>query len=193
MPDELLIDDPRALHALAHPVRLAIIDVLRGRELATATDCAPLVGESVQSCAYHLRALARTGVVEEVPGSDRRKRQWRLRVAGFSVPKAVPASPQREAAWAELRARIVERDLALLRDFVEHEPDYRLEQRRLSTIRNLTLNATPAELERLAEQISDLLRPFARDDPAERPAGSERVHAVFWLIPRRDATAPSQP
>lgn len=40
---ELLVSDPREIHALAHPVRLAILDVLRDREEATATYCAAVV------------------------------------------------------------------------------------------------------------------------------------------------------
>jgi hypothetical protein len=128
-------------------------------------------------------------VVEEVEGTDRRKRCWRLRVSGFSVPKMVPAPPQRDVAWAELRGRVVERDVGILRDFVDHEHEFRPEQRRLSTVRNLTLHATPEELERLADQVSALLREYVRDRPSERPEGGERVHAVFWLIPRREGEA----
>jgi DNA-binding transcriptional ArsR family regulator len=182
---ELALTDPRALHALAHPVRLAILDFLREREVATATDCAPAVGESVQSCAYHLRMLAKWGIVEQVDGGDRRKRLWRLRVSGFSVPKMAGASPQFDAAWAALRGHIVARDIEIVREFVEDDDAFTAAQHRLSTVRNLTLHATPEELERLADQVSALLWQFVRDEKAARPAGAERVHAVFWLIPRR--------
>jgi hypothetical protein len=143
----------------------------------------------VQSCAYHLRTLAKFKVVEETASGDGRERRWRLRVAGFSVPKLVPAPPQRDAAWAELRARVVERDIAILREFVEDEHSFRPEQRRLATVRNLTLHATPAELEQLADEIAELLRRYMRDEKRERPDGSERVHAVFWLVPRREGEA----
>jgi DNA-binding transcriptional ArsR family regulator len=184
--DELLVSDPREIHALAHPVRLAILDVLREREEATATDCAAVVGESVQSCSYHLRALGKLGVVEQAPTADRRKRVWRLRVRGFSVPKQDAASPMFKDAWAALRGRVVERDIRVLRDFIENEPAFTPTQHRASTIRNLTLHATPEELERLADAVSDLLRPYTRDAKAERPEGAERVHVTFWVIPRRD-------
>ena len=184
--DELHLTDPRALHALAHPVRMAIIDLLQEREVATATDCAAIVDESVQSCAYHLRTLAKLGLVEEVPGTDGRERPWRLRFAGFSVPKQQTASPQFKAAWAALRGRIVERDLDLLRRFVEDEDEFRPEQHQASTIRNMTLHGTPEELQALADEVSALLARYRRQRKAERPEGAERVHAVFWLIPRRD-------
>lgn len=186
---ELMLTDPRALHALAHPVRMAILDFLREQEVATATACAAVVGESVQSCAYHLRTLGRLGLVERVPGPDGRERRWRLRVSGFSVPKQQVASPQFKAAWAALRGEIVGRDLDLLRHFLEDEDSFRPEQHRASTIRNMTVHATPEELEQLADEVSSLFRRYARDRKAERPEGAERVHAVFWLIPRKDSDA----
>jgi DNA-binding transcriptional ArsR family regulator len=184
---DLELSDPRAIYALAHPVRIAIVDLLQEREVATATECAAVVDESVQSCAYHLRTLAKWGLVEEVRGRDGRERPWRLRVSGVSVPKLQAASPQFKAAWRALRGRIVERDLDLLSRFLEAEEDFRPEQHRASTIRNRTLYATPEELEALAEEVSALLARYIRPDKSKRAAKSERVHAVFWLIPRKDA------
>ncbi len=186
---DLRLSDPRALHALAHPVRMAIIDVLREREVATATDCAGVLDESVQSCAYHLRTLAKWGLVEEVAGPDGRERRWKLRVSGFSVPKQQVASPQFKAAWAALRGRIVERDIDLLRRFLDDEESFSPEQHRASTIRNRTLHATPEELQRLADDVSSLLARYDRREKAERPDGVERVHAVFWVIPRTGSDA----
>jgi DNA-binding transcriptional ArsR family regulator len=183
---ELLVSDPRKIHALAHPLRLAILDVLREREEATATDCAAVVGDSVQSCAYHLRVLGRLGVVENMPVADRRKRVWRLRYSGFSVPKQDAASPMFKEAWAALRGRVVERDVRILREFIENEEDFTPAQHRASTIRNLTLHATPEELEQLADQVSALLQAYARDRKSDRPESAERVHVTFWVIPRRD-------
>jgi DNA-binding transcriptional ArsR family regulator len=187
--DELKLSDPRALHALAHPVRIAILDFLREREVATATACAGVVDASVQSCAYHLRTLAKWGLVEEAPGPDGRERRWRLRVAGFSVPKQQAASPQFKAAWAALRGRIVERDLDLLRRFLEDQDSFRPEQHLASTVRNMALYATPEELGRLADEVSSLLAGYTRRSKTKRPDAAERVHAVFWLIPRKDADA----
>jgi DNA-binding transcriptional ArsR family regulator len=189
MSDELQITDPRALHSLAHPVRMAIIDALREHEVATATDCADVVGESVQSCAYHLRTLAKLGLVEEVPGADGRERPWRLRVSGFSVPKQQAASAQFRAAWDALRGQIVERDVDLLRRFLENQESFTPEQHAASTVRNMTLYGTPDELQQLADEISSLLARYARQRKAERPHGAQRVHAVFWLVPRQGADA----
>jgi DNA-binding transcriptional ArsR family regulator len=183
---ELFVTDPREIHALAHPVRLAILDVLREREEATATDCAAVLGERVQSCAYHLRTLSRLGVVEPVPAGDRRKRLWRLRYSGFSIPKQHAASPMFREAWAALRGSVIERDIRVVRDFIENEAAFTPAQHQASTIRNLTLHATPEELGRLADAVSELLRPYIRDAKSDRPEAAERVHVTFWVVPRRD-------
>ncbi|MGO9295794.1 MAG: ArsR/SmtB family transcription factor [Streptosporangiaceae bacterium] len=70
--------DPKALRALAHPLRWKLIDVLGSENGATATRCAELLGESVASCSYHLGMLAKYGYIEEVPDRPGREKPWRL-------------------------------------------------------------------------------------------------------------------
>jgi len=71
------ISDPLAIRALAHPTRLALLEILAGEGQATATRCAELSGQSVASCSFHLRSLAKHGFIEAVPGVGR-ERPWRL-------------------------------------------------------------------------------------------------------------------
>src|SRR5690606_30942861 len=63
-PDLPRLDDPARLRALAHPIRLRLIEELGDLGEATATDCARRVGESVASCSFHLRQLEKYGYVE---------------------------------------------------------------------------------------------------------------------------------
>jgi len=70
--------DPRALRALAHPLRWKLIDVLGSENAATATRCAEVLGASVASCSYHLGMLAKYGYIEEVPDRPGREKPWRL-------------------------------------------------------------------------------------------------------------------
>ncbi len=51
--------------------------MLAGHGQATATRCAELTGQSVASCSFHLRSLAKHGFIEAVPGPGR-ERPWRL-------------------------------------------------------------------------------------------------------------------
>src|SRR5687767_497769 len=68
--------DPERMRALAHPLRLALLQYLDDVGEATATQCARHTGESVANCSFHLRLLARYGFVE--PAEQRgRERPWR--------------------------------------------------------------------------------------------------------------------
>ena len=72
------ISDPKALRALAHPLRWQLIDHLELETSATATRCAEVTGESVASCSYHLNVLAKYGFIEETDGGSGREKPWRL-------------------------------------------------------------------------------------------------------------------
>ena len=60
----VVITDPRAIRALAHPARQRIIDELYSGRVLTATECAELAGLTPSATSYHLRALERWGIVE---------------------------------------------------------------------------------------------------------------------------------
>src|SRR5215470_16594917 len=70
------ITDPMALRALAHPIRLALIGLLRTEGPLTATRAAELLGESSASCSFHLRQLAKYGLATDAPGGHGRERPW---------------------------------------------------------------------------------------------------------------------
>ena len=70
--------DPRALRALAHPLRWRLIDLIDSESTATATRCAEVLGESVASCSYHLGILGKYGYLELVPGQAGKEKPWRL-------------------------------------------------------------------------------------------------------------------
>src|SRR3954465_5735077 len=79
-----VLDDPRTMRALAHPVRLALMEELTLRGPMTATECAQRVGESPSSCSFHLVTLAKSGYIEEDTDAPRpgRQRPWRMRAIG---------------------------------------------------------------------------------------------------------------
>ena len=71
--------DAAVMRAMAHPARLALLEHLRNGGPATATECAGVVSLSPSATSYHLRALARAGLVEAAPGrGDGRERLWRI-------------------------------------------------------------------------------------------------------------------
>jgi DNA-binding transcriptional ArsR family regulator len=78
MLEEPELTDARAMRALAHPVRLSLIDLLGYHESLTATQASELIGESPTNCAFHLRTLAKYGFLREAATTSRRERPWTL-------------------------------------------------------------------------------------------------------------------
>jgi DNA-binding transcriptional ArsR family regulator len=71
--------DPKAIRALAHPVRLDLLELLVAISPATAAQCGRVLGVSQASCSFHLRQLEKYGFVEDAgPGDDKRERRWRV-------------------------------------------------------------------------------------------------------------------
>ena len=103
------VADPRALHALAHPTRVALLDHLLAMGARTASQCAEAVGESASSCSWHMRQLARFGFVERAESTDGRERPWRATATGFGYEpgRAGPGDERLENAVlaTQLRSR----------------------------------------------------------------------------------------
>ncbi|GHH76001.1 ArsR/SmtB family transcription factor [Promicromonospora soli] len=85
---------PAALRALAHPLRIRILDLLPSHGPLTASKLGEIVGESSGSTSYHLRQLAKHGLVREVEGKGTaRERWWERTPGGFSISSAGKDSP----------------------------------------------------------------------------------------------------
>jgi DNA-binding transcriptional ArsR family regulator len=169
------VSDPQRIRALAHPLRLELIDVLNAEGAATATRCAELTGESVASCSFHLRMLAKYGYVE--PGERLgREKPWRLvsRARTFSPDWDEPQSLQ---ALQQMATLVVDRETERLRSWVARassEPDEWVDA---AVLNSSGFWATADELKQLNSEMSDLLDRFEvrRDDPQHRPEGARFV------------------
>lgn len=89
-----VVPEPTALKALAHPVRLRMLGMLRIDGPATATQLAARLGLNSGATSYHLRQLAQYGFIEEAPHASRRDRWWRASHELTSVP---PSEAEGEA------------------------------------------------------------------------------------------------
>src|SRR5262249_20411466 len=91
-PEVRKITDARTLRALAHPVRIELLEALLHGGAQTATEAGERIGETPTTCSFHLRQLAKYGFVEEAGGGQGRARPWRLTTIGMSL---APASGDR--------------------------------------------------------------------------------------------------
>jgi hypothetical protein len=102
------ITDPTVMRALAHPVRMALIELFGVHPTLTATQASEALGESPANCAFHLRTLAKYGFVEEAGGGRGRERPWkasteslriRLRSSDLDSEQARVAAGALEQVW----------------------------------------------------------------------------------------------
>ena len=70
------LTDAKEMRALAHPVRVALLELLTRDGPMTATEAGEALGESPANTSFHLRTLAKFGFVEEAPGGTGRQRPW---------------------------------------------------------------------------------------------------------------------
>jgi DNA-binding transcriptional ArsR family regulator len=183
-PAQLTISDPQVMRALAHPARLAILQYLTTDRTATATECAEVVGLSPSAISYHLRALAKAGLIEEAPSrGDGRERVWRGIAGGFSVDGSRDASDEVTAAQREvIQAFMASNDAEVLRwlDRAREEP---LDWYDATIFRRAHLVLTAAELKELLSSVDELLAPYLRPTRPEPPEGARSVSMVYRALP----------
>lgn len=182
----LRLTDPRMMRALAHPARIAILQHLGLDGPSTATECAAVAGLSPSACSYHLRALARYGFVEEdlASASDGRQRPWRARIVSMTFDEGDPGQPEAIRAAGRLLSESLQAHFDEVRaGYLDRASRYPAEWREVAGWHQDVLHVTAAEAASLREQVQALLAGYRRLDPAERPPGAHRVHALLDLIP----------
>ena len=80
-----------------------------GTDGATATECAGLVGLSPSATSYHLRAMAKVGLIREAPSrGDGRERVWRSHLQGLNIEAGPEGGAAERAADRELSMMFLE-------------------------------------------------------------------------------------
>ncbi|TDE39898.1 ArsR family transcriptional regulator [Nonomuraea mesophila] len=177
------LDDPAAMRAFAHPVRLALHELLMRAGAMSAAEAAREAGISQALASYHLRQLAKYGFVEQAEARDERERPWKVteRVQEWDDAR----EPEHSAARSLLEQVIAERALARLAEWGERRRDEPEPWRSAGGVSNIYLHATPDEVAAVGAAITELLEPLmARvGDPAAQPDGSRPVLLTQVLVP----------
>lgn len=182
------ITDPGRIRALAHPLRLELLELLGDVDEATATECANHTGESVASCSFHLRMLAKYGFIEQAKRRGREK-PWRLSIRSHRLlPSSdTPGSLSAVGAVGEmLLLRETERISRFFRRAHEEDEAWVLATTLTTATHWLTLEELRelvAEIEAVADRFSDRIT-----DRSARPAGSRKVRMLAALHPESDRT-----
>ncbi|HKB19434.1 MAG TPA: helix-turn-helix domain-containing protein [Gaiellaceae bacterium] len=182
-PDERTRTDLSAVRALAHPLRLQLLDLLRFEGPSTATRLGRRVGESSGATSYHLRQLARFGYIEEAPSGGGRERWWRHRERPVTL-RAGGEEPEARTLLAEVLSReahALDRFLGRRAQLPEWDAAAFFQSR--------ALRLTPAELDDLRLGIDTLVAPLRRadDDNAPPEAGPVRFLTFGFPLPLEES------
>ncbi|WP_083977122.1 winged helix-turn-helix domain-containing protein [Kitasatospora azatica] len=110
-PREARTVDPRSLRALAHPLRMRILDQLTDQGPSTSARLAEQLGENTGTVSWHLRHLAEHGFIEEEEGRGTKRERWWRRISPKLVfnTSELTLDPETSQAMSEYKRHYLER------------------------------------------------------------------------------------
>jgi len=183
--DGLRIADPRVMRALAHPARIEIVEYLNDTGLSvSATEVAGMVGLSPSATSYHLRELAKYGLVEQAPSrGDGRERLWRGKAHSLRIDPD-PGESGAQAASEALVDLYLQRDHARALAWLARQAEEPSEWREVATIMGQRLLVTVDEMRAINDKVRALVEPYqVRKRQAAPPPGARRVTVSYSSMP----------
>ncbi|MFI6045008.1 ArsR/SmtB family transcription factor [Nocardia sp. NPDC051321] len=188
----VVVLDAKGLRALAHPVRVQLVGLLRKYGPSTVTRLAERLGVHSGTASYHLRQLGAAGFVEEdTERGNARERWWRSvhQVTEFSDPDLAEREPEAVFAYFQSIAAIhTLRTQRTLNELQTMPPPWRDS----FDMSDWALRLTPEETAALSAELRTVIARYRTDTPeaaASAPDGAERVAVITHLLPELDAPA----
>jgi DNA-binding transcriptional ArsR family regulator len=184
---------PTALRALAHPLRLRMLGLLRVEGPATASGLAQRLGLNSGATSYHLRQLAEHGFVVDAPErGNGRERWWRAAHRSTHVPHDYSDGPAAQDVQQAFSQAVVVAYTDELQRAVEAEPGLDEQWRPLADFSDWALRLTPAEARDLLDELHAVVERYRRWDPEqpEAPAGAAHYRVLLPAFPRPEVGPP---
>jgi DNA-binding transcriptional ArsR family regulator len=181
--------DMTSLKALAHPLRVQILDTLSQYGPATSSGLAERLGESSGATSYHLRQLAKHDFVREVTGrGSARERWWERSPGGISLnPREVAGTVAGRAVSDMVMRQWQQNKESLVMDFLMHGLDVLPgEWTDVSTTSSANLRLTVDQLRELTEDLSARINEIADRYRGKNDPGSRPVQVQFNAFPLID-------
>jgi predicted ArsR family transcriptional regulator len=158
---------------------MKLVGLLRTEGPLTATRAGELLGESSGTTSFHLRQLAKYGLVEEAGGGTGREKPWRATTTSTAW-EATADTPELAAATGMLNMVIAEQYFEQLMRWQEARPGEPMEWQEASPLGDTILYVTAEELSELSRKVAELVDEYFERQvrPELRPAGSR---LVTWL------------
>lgn len=180
---EMRSTDPSVMRALAHPLRIEILEALDDMGEATASELGTALGQSVANCSFHLKILSAGGFIERAEQRGREK-PWRVRHRSRNLTPD-PNDPVSLEESASLAGLYVQREAARVLKFLHDAPREVDDPRWIDamTVNTSTFWATAEEMAELAKDLRELTERFTgrTSDPSTRPEGS-RIGRLFSTL-----------
>jgi DNA-binding transcriptional ArsR family regulator len=182
---------PASLKALAHPLRIGMLGILRANGPATSSDLARHLGTNSGATSYHLRQLERHGFVVEVPDiGTTRQRFWKA-AHDYSILERSQMGEDADAVdlideVMRLGSRLREAEVA---EWIGSQDDWGTEWTDASASDDYLLQLSPDELAELIGCIRSLIGRLAVRGRSDVPADAEAVRVHLVAFPISDPSA----
>jgi predicted ArsR family transcriptional regulator len=192
MPEGVVqLTDPRALRAVAHPTRLKLISLLRRLGPLTATQAGERIGESPSGCSFHLRSLAKYGLVEEAGGGRGRERPWQATANGHEWAARGPSEEVDEAGDLLTRV-VVERWFEEAVHWVDRRHEETAEWSEAALSGDKMIAVTAEELTDINRRVEEILAPYMKrvGNRDSQPPDARNVFFIQLAFPFPDEQPP---
>jgi DNA-binding transcriptional ArsR family regulator len=173
--------DAASLKALAHPLRVQILRSLEEHGQASVTSLATELGESTGATSYHLRQLARHGLVEQAEQADPGRQTWwqlaadELHMQGFGF---LEDSTTSAAASFLLREAVEDRTRRQL-GWYSSATSWPKSWQAAASGRDAHLTLDPTQARALAEELAALVDKYRELPPGRRARKVDFFYEVF--------------
>jgi DNA-binding transcriptional ArsR family regulator len=188
------VTDGAVLAAMAHPLRVALLYQLNALGSRTASQCAQALGETPANCSYHLRQLAKAGLVAREEAGNGRERPWRSVYTGLDLhPPVDDTDPEVMTAARATRASLanveIEEHARLARQYLRLEARAPKAWREAAGVSTYSLRLTAEELAGLHDALDAAIRPFIGLTRTDPPEGAQPVHLDLKAFLRPEVLA----
>ncbi|MCQ8768263.1 ArsR/SmtB family transcription factor [Streptomyces telluris] len=176
--------DAKGLRALAHPVRVQLVGLLRMHGPSTATRLAERLGLASGATSYHLRQLAAAGfVAEDTSLGNARERWWRAVHENTVIDNAELAEQEPEAMLGYVQGVVAAHTLRTQLAVASY-PALPKPWREAFNMSDWSLRLTPQEAVELSEELRAVVERYRQHaSGADAPSGSEHVSLILHLLP----------
>lgn len=186
------------LRALAHPLRLQLLHLLRLEGASTASELGRRLGESSGSTSYHLRVLHRAGMIVESERRNGRERWWDAvgtrRLIPNSLDPSLPAEERVElqAAHAQVESIILDRDEQALERWGSLRYELPLAWQDAGFLGSFRIWGTVAEVEELTGLMLAATAKLQKRPPDRDPDARELNFTMRILPQQREPSSETE-